>query len=158
MSAERVREYMLSHGIRYETHDHDRAVRTSRVAEEEHLPGKAMAKPVILLADGRFVMAVVPGDARVDLNKARAVLSCDELRLATEDEFAPAFSDCETGAEPPLGAMYGMHSLIDLTLTAPKVTFRGGNHEQTITVDHDDYVKLAGGDLVDIVLESAALM
>ncbi len=54
--------------------------------------------------------------------------------------------------------MYGMHSLIDVSLTAPEVTFRGGNHTQTITVNHDDYVEIAGGDLVDIVLASSALM
>ena len=154
MTAERVRQYLLSHGIAYEIHQHPLAYTTSRVAEAEHTSGKAIAKPVILLADGRFVMAVVPGHKRVDLEKARRVLDRSDIRMATEDEFAPAFNDCEPGAEPPLGPLYGMQTIVDASLTAPKVTFRGGSHTQTITVDHDDYLTLAGADVVDIALGS----
>ena len=150
MSAEKVREYLLTHGISYEIHDHPLAYTTSRVAEEEHISGKAMAKPVILLADDRFVMAVVPGHRRVDLEKARQALGCASVRMATEEEFAPAFTDCEAGAEPPLGPLYGMHTMVDRRLTAEKVTFRGGSHTQTITMGHDDYVALAGAQVVDI--------
>ena len=93
MSAEKVREYLLTHGISYEIHEHPLAYTTSRVAEEEHVSGKAMAKPVILLADDHFVMAVVPGHRRVDLEKARQVLGCASVRMATEEEFAPAFTE-----------------------------------------------------------------
>ena len=104
MSAETVREYLLTHGIEYEIHDHPLAYTTSRVAEAEHTSGKAVAKPVILLADGRFVMAVVPGHKRVDLDKARQVLERSEVRMATEDEFSLAFGDCEPGRRAPAGS------------------------------------------------------
>ncbi len=112
-----------------------------------------MAKPVILLADDHFVMAVVPGHKRVDLEKTRSALRCKSLRMAKEDEFAPAFADCEPGAEPPLGPLYGMRTIVDLRLTAPKITFRGGSHTQTITMDHDDYVRVAGAEVVDIAVD-----
>jgi len=150
LSAEKVREYLLTHGISYEIHEHSLAYTTSRVAEEEHVSGKAMAKPVILLADDHFVMAVLPGHRRVDLEKAREALGCGSVRMATEEEFAPAFVDCEAGAEPPLGSLYGMPTMIDQRLTAERVTFRGGSHTQTITMSHDDFVALAGAEIVDI--------
>ena len=139
MSAEKLREYLLTHGVPYEVHEHPLAFTTSRVAEVEHIPGKDIAKPVILMADDRFVMVVVPGHKHVDLNKAQEALGCDKVRLAEESEFAGAFADCERGAEPPLGHLYGMETIVDLRLDSSRVTFRGGSHTQTITMDLEDY-------------------
>jgi len=139
MSAEILREYLLTRGVPYEVHEHPLAFTTSRVAEVEHIPGKKIAKPVILMADDHFVMAVVPGHKHVDLNKAKEVLRCDAVRLAEESEFAEAFGDCERGAEPPLGHLYGMQTIVDLRLDSPRITFRGGTHTQTITMGLEDY-------------------
>jgi Ala-tRNA(Pro) deacylase len=150
MSAEKLREYLLTRGIPYEIHDHPLAYEMSQVAEAEHVSGRAMAKPVIVLADDRFVMAVVPGHARIDLEKIRNVVGCRSIRMATESEFAPAFEDCEPGAEPPVGPLYGMHTIVDASLTSPTVTFRSGSHTQTITMDRDAYVMAAGAAVVDI--------
>ena len=143
MSAEKLREYLLTHGVSYEVHEHPLAYTTSRVAEVEHLSGKQIAKPVILMADDHFVMAVVPGHKHVDLSKARAAFECSDLRLAEESEFTDAFGDCERGAEPPLGNLYGMKTIIDLRLDSPAVTFRGGSHTQTITMSLEDYRQAA---------------
>jgi Ala-tRNA(Pro) deacylase len=150
VSAEKVREYLLTHGISYEIEEHELAYTTSRVAETEHVSAKEMAKPVILLADDRFVMVVVPGHRRVDLEKAKAAIGCDDVRMATEGEFAPAFGDCEPGAEPPLGAMYGMRTIVDERLTTPRVTFRGGDHTHTITMARDDYLLVSGASVADV--------
>lgn len=150
MSAEKIREYLLSRGVPYEVHEHPLAFTTSRVAEVEHVPGKEIAKPVILMADDHFVMAVVPGHKHVDLTKARDALGCDEVRLADEAEFAAAFEDCERGAEPPLGHLYGMKTVVDLRLDAPRITFRGGSHTQTITMGLEDYRLAAQADVADV--------
>jgi Ala-tRNA(Pro) deacylase len=139
MSAEKLREYLLTRGVPYEVHEHPLAFTTSRVAEVEHVSGKEIAKPVILMADDHFVMAVVPGHKHVDLHKAREAFGCEDLRLADEAEFADAFIDCERGAEPPLGHLYGMETIVDLRLDSPRVTFRGGSHTQTITMGLEDY-------------------
>ncbi|MDX2343621.1 MAG: YbaK/EbsC family protein [Acidimicrobiia bacterium] len=139
MSAEKLREYLLTNGVPYEVHEHPLAYTTSRVAEVEHVTGKEIAKPVILMADDHFVMAVVPGHKHVDLAKAREAFGCEELRLAEESEFVTAFTDCERGAEPPLGHLYGMKTIVDLSLDSPRVTFRGGSHTQTITMGLEDY-------------------
>lgn len=150
MSAEKLREYLLTQGVPYEVHEHPLAFTTSRVAEVEHIPGKDVAKPVILMADDHFVMVVVPGHKHVDLAKARKVVGCDTLRLADESEFADAFTDCERGAEPPLGQLYGMQTIVDLRLDSPRVTFRGGSHTQTITMSLEDYRAAAHAALADV--------
>ncbi len=154
MSAEKLREYLLTHGVPYEVHEHPLAFTTSRVAEVEHIPGKDIAKPVILMADDHFVMAVVPGHKHVDLHKARTALGCENVRLAEEAEFAEAFADCERGAEPPLGHLYGMQTIVDLRLDSPRVTFRGGTHTQTITMGLEDYRTAANAPLADVAAGS----
>ncbi len=150
MSAEKLREYLLTHGVPYEVHEHPLAYTTSRVAEVEHIPGKDIAKPVILLADDHFVMAVVPGHKHVDLNKAKEAYGCESMRLAEESEFAEAFADCERGAEPPLGHLYGMKTIVDLRLDSPRITFRGGTHTQTITMGLEDYRAAANAAIGDV--------
>ena len=134
MSAERLREYLLTRGVPYEVHEHPLAFTTSRVAEVEHIPGKDIAKPVILMADDHFVMAVVPGHKHVDLTKAKTAIGCDSVRLADEAEFSTAFADCERGAEPPIGHLYGMQTIVDLRLRSPRVTFPG---RLSYTDDHN---------------------
>ena len=150
MSAEKLREYLLTHGVPYEVHEHPLAYTTSRVAEVEHIPGKDIAKPVILLADDHFVMAVVPGHKHVDLNKAKEAFGCESMRLAEDSEFAEAFADCERGAEPPLGHLYGMKTIVDLRLDSPRITFRGGTHTQTITMGLEDYRAAANAAIGDV--------
>lgn len=150
MSAERVREYLLTHGIAYKVDEHPLAYTTSRVAEAEHISAKKMAKPVIVLADGHFVMAVVPGHKHVDLEKVRLAAGCKEIRLATESEFSAAFDDCEPGAEPPLGGLYGMETIVDERVAGDRVMFRGGSHTEVISMSVDDYLALAPHNVADI--------
>lgn len=150
MSAERVREYLLTHGVAYDLHAHEHAVSAQELAEVEHVPGHQVAKPVIVLADDRLVMAVLPGHLQLDLDKAQRALGADHVRLATESEFAAAFGDSEPGAEPPLGVIYGMATVIDLRLSGDTITFRGGNHNESITMRFDDYERIVSGEPVDI--------
>jgi Ala-tRNA(Pro) deacylase len=153
MGAERVREYLLTHGVAYDLHQHDRAVSAQALAEAEHVSGRRVAKPVIMLADGKLVMGVLPGHLQLDLEKAARALDAESVRLATESEFAEAFGDCEPGAEPPLGTIYGMPTLIDLRLNGDTITFRGGTHDESITMSFDDYERIVSGEPVDIARE-----
>ena len=142
MSAEQVRTYLMEHGVGYETHTHPLAYTTNEVAEAGHVSGKEMAKTVMLIADDRLVMAVIPGDKLVDLRKAERVLGAQRVRLAEESEFAPSFPDCEPGAEPPFGALYEVATLVDHGLDSPRITFNAGTHTETITMALGDYLEL----------------
>jgi Ala-tRNA(Pro) deacylase len=153
MGAERVRKYLLTHGVAYDLHAHDHAVTAQRLAQAEHIPGRRIAKPVILHADDDLVMAVIPGHLELDLEKARRALDADEVRLAVESEFADTFGDSEPGAEAPLGTLYGMRTMIDLRLNQETITFRGGTHDESITMAFDDYERIVAGDPVDVAAE-----
>jgi Ala-tRNA(Pro) deacylase len=141
----------MEHGVRYETRTHPEAFTTGEVAEAEHVPGKSMAKAVMLMAGERLVMAVIPGNRMLDLDKARETLRVEEIRLAEEREFAPLFPDCEPGAEPPFGALYDVPTLVDLTLDGPRITFSAGTHTDTITMDLGDYLELTHPQRSDVV-------
>ncbi len=143
MTAERVRAHLDEQGIRYELDDHPVAYTAQEIAAAEHVAGETFAKPTLLMADGKLVMAVLPGPLRVDLEKAREPLGADEVRLATEAEFSPAFPDCEVGAEPPIGNLYGLPVYVDDRLTASRIVFNAGSHHQTMA--------MALGDFLDIV-------
>lgn len=153
MSADRVRSYLKEHDVRYETHTHPVAYTTSEVAEAENVPGSDMAKVVMLMADSGLVMAVVPGDEMVDLEKAASALDVDEVRLAEESEFSPSFPDCEEGAEPPFGTLYEIPMLVDEGL-ASRITFNAGSHTETITMGLDDYLELTKPNRADLVIGS----
>lgn len=154
MSAERVRNYLTEHDVDYETHTHSVAYTTSEVAEAEHVSGKEMAKVVLLKTSEGLAMAVIPGDVMVDLEKAAAALGVEDVRLAEESEFAQAFPDCDTGAEPPFGALYDVRTLVDDGLRSPKITFSAGSHTETMTMALDDYLNLTDPERADLVIGS----
>ena len=152
MSAERVRLYLMEHGIGYRTHDHPEAFTTPATAEAAHVPGREMAKVVMLMADDSLVMAVLPGHHMVDIGKARDALGADEVRLATEAEFLEVFGDCELGAEPPFGALYDVPTVVDLRLDSPTITFNAGTHTETMTMDLEDYLDVTRPRRLDLAV------
>ncbi len=77
------------------------------------MPGVQIAKPVIVVADGRSVMLVIPASHVVQMSKLVGALAVDDVRLAEEREFESSFSDCEPGAPPPFGNLYGFDVYVD---------------------------------------------
>lgn len=150
MPGDRVRKYLMEHGVSYSTHSHVTAYTTAEVAEAERVSGEQMAKVVMLRADDDLVMAVLPGNQMVNLDKARVTLGADDVRLAKEGEFSNLFPDCEPGAEPPFGALYDVPMVVDLSLQRPEITFNAGSHDETITLALDDYLGLTKPRKVDL--------
>jgi Ala-tRNA(Pro) deacylase len=143
MAAEQVRKALEEHGIAYEVHTHDRAVTAQQVAAAEHESGWHVAKPVLVRADGKLVMFVVPAPLLVDLDKAAVALGANDARLAAEEEFTDRFPDCETGAEPPFGNLYGVPVYVDERLrTEQRLVFAAGSHTETMTVSLGDFLRL----------------
>src|SRR5512142_2323223 len=95
-----ARQFLETCNVTFQHVGHHRAVSAQRLAHEEHETGWRVAKPVMLKVGKDIVMAVVPAPLQVDLNKVRMALGRDDISLASEDEFAALFPDCELGAEP----------------------------------------------------------
>lgn len=140
---ERLRSYLQENGVAFEEHEHRKAFTAQEVAAAERIPGRMLAKPVMVLADGRLAMLVVEAPQRVDLDRARAALGAAEVRLAREDEFAEAFPDCEPGAMPPFGNLYDVPVYVDRAVTRnDRLVFQAGAHTRTMSVRYADLERL----------------
>jgi Ala-tRNA(Pro) deacylase len=156
MIAERLKRYLDENRAGYEHHVHRAAYTAQQVAAEEHVPGRMLAKTVILNTGDGFAMAVLPAPLRVDLNALRAALDKPEARLATEAEFASLFPDSETGAMPPFGNLYGMPVYADEALTRDQeIVFNAGTHRDTIHMRYDDFARLVQPQVLHLALQRA---
>jgi Ala-tRNA(Pro) deacylase len=140
---DRIREYLQGEGVSFEDHQHPEAFTSQEVAAAEHVPGRMVAKVVIVRADEDLIMLVLPAHHHVDLERASDVVG-KEVRLATEKEFAPAFPDSEPGAMPPFGNLYGIPVYADRALEENEtIVFEAGTHTDTISIAYADYERLA---------------
>lgn len=140
---DRLENYLRENQVRFEEHHHPRAVSAQEVAASEHVPGRMLAKTVMVLADGEMVMLALPAPYQVDLEKAAAALGVDEARLAEEEEFEDSFPDCEVGAMPPFGNLYGVPVYVEKTLAEDEtIVFRSGTHTETMSVSYSDFERL----------------
>lgn len=122
-----IRDYLLHRHVPYEVVLHRPAPCASRLAECLHVPGRAVAKGVLLRAGGGYLLAILPATHRVDLPRLRETLGLSAVSLATEDEVARIFHDCERGALPPFGRLYGLTTVMDPSLAGSSVILVEGN-------------------------------
>jgi len=139
----KLREFLDASGVAYEVRSHLQAFTAQEVAAAQHVPGREMAKVVIVRAGREFLMAVLPAPQRVDLGQLGAAAGKPDLHLATEAEFAGLFPACEAGAMPPFGNLYGLPVWVDQALTRDKdISFNAGTHEQTVRMAYADFARL----------------
>lgn len=140
---ERLIDYLKQNGVAFSTTPHRTAYTAQEVAAIEHVPGKLVAKVVMAITARGPLMLVLPATRRVNLDALRRVLGDATVRLAREEEFAPLFPDCEVGAEPPFGNLYGVPVVVDRSLTEdPIIVFRDGSHRETMQIAYADYERL----------------
>ncbi len=140
---ERLEAYLRENKVPFQVVHHPLAYTAQEVAAAEHVPGKMLAKVVMVFADGKLVMLALPAPYRVDVNKAAAALGAREVRLAHEEEFAAAFPDCEVGAMPPFGNLYDVPVYADKALAEDKeIVFQAGTHTDTVTMKYADFERL----------------
>ena len=140
----RISDYLDSQHVSYQSCRHSPAYTAQGIAQAQHLSGRKLAKVVMVMADSnKLVMAVVPANYRVDLNKLGHLLNTDWIRLATEEEFRDVFPECELGAMPPLGNLYNLEVWIDESLQFhPSISFNAGTHAETIQMSFPDFERL----------------
>ena len=137
---EKLEAYLRENRVPFELQHHARAFTAQEVAERGHVHGRQMTKVVIVVAGGSNVMLVLPAPSRVDLKLAAAALRVEDVRLAREDEFERAFPDCELGAMPPFGNLYGLRVVLDRALTVDEtIYFQAGTHSDTMSLRYADF-------------------
>jgi Ala-tRNA(Pro) deacylase len=153
----RLRNFLDKENVRYVHETHRTAYTAQEVAAEEHVPGKMVAKTVVVKIDDGFALAVMPATARANFARLRSALGAREVRLATELEFTGMFPDCEVGAMPPFGNLYGIPVYVDAALTQDKeIIFNAGTHQDTIRMRYADFERLAVPKIFAFALARAA--
>lgn len=139
----RVRELLDEHRAKYEVVPQDPSHTAPQAARSLHLPGRDLAKVVVIRHAGALSLAVLAAHSRVDLERLSAALR-DEVSLASEAEFASAYPDCEVGAMPPFGSLYGLKTYLDEALTHERnIAFNAGSHIEAIRMPFEDYRRVA---------------
>jgi len=142
--ARKIDKTLAETGVRYEIIAHQRTESASRTAQASHVRGNQVTKTVILHDGERYVMGVVPSTHRVELDTLGQFLN-RRLTLATEAETARLFDDCAPGADPPLGAPYGVPAVVDeALLDEDDVYFEGGDHQSLVHVSSEAFAALVG--------------
>ncbi len=135
--------YLDRERVHYDVLPHAESFRALATAQTLHTPGKEMAKVVIVKVQERFVMTVLPARWNVDLHRLRTVFTTHRVRLATEDEIIGLFPDCELGAMPPFGNLYGLPVYVDQSLTEDEeIVFQAGTHSDAIRMRYWDFASL----------------
>lgn len=151
MPVSNLKEFLDNENVKYVSIMHSRAYTSQETAESAHIPGKQLAKVVMVKIDGCMAMAVLPSFEHVDLNLLKGAAAAEEVVLADEEEFQDMFPQCEVGAMPPFGNLYNMDVYVEEGLTEDKmIAFNAGTHSELIQLSYHDFDRLVQPDVVRI--------
>ncbi len=140
----KLKKYLDGEKISYRTISHPQAFTMQEIAAASHIPGRMVAKSVVVKANGGMALCVLPATSMVDFNAVAALLGTAEVTLATEEDFAGTFEECELGAYCPFGHLYELPVVMDeLMWQSPKMAFNAGTHQTLVEMEVEDYCRLA---------------
>lgn len=139
----KLETFLQQQGVGFEKHAHTLVYTSQHLAQAEHVPGYVVAKPVIVRGNSHFAMCVLPAPKHLDLRRAAEALHEPEVHMATESEMAQLFPDCELGAEPPVGTMYGLPTIMDQELKKDEyIVMQAGTHTDAIRMRRADWERV----------------
>jgi Ala-tRNA(Pro) deacylase len=143
MPSEKLREFLDRNDVKYVSIAHSPAFTAQEVAASAHIPGREMAKTVMVKIGDKMAMAVLPAARKVVLQDLRDLTGADDVRFASEDEFKNLFPDCEPGAMPPFGNLYGLDVYVTPGLAEDeKIAFNAGSHTEVMKMAYGDFERL----------------
>ena len=143
MPLKKLKDYLDSEGVKYVTIHHSPAYTAPEIAASAHIPGKEMAKTVIVKVDGKLSMAVLPANSDVDFDRLKELAGAAKVELAVEDEFAGSFPNCPVGSMPPFGNLYDMPVFADSDLAEDEqIVFNAGSHQELVRMAYQDFERL----------------
>lgn len=143
MPVKKIKEFLDSQGVKYVVVSHAPAYTAQEVAASAHIPGKELAKTVMVKLDGTMAMAVLPASRVVDFDKLKQAAGSVKAELASEDEFRSFFPECEVGAMPPFGNLYDIPVYVERSLTEDEeIAFNAGSHKELFRMAYEDFEKL----------------
>jgi Ala-tRNA(Pro) deacylase len=139
----RLDEFLHEQHVPFSRRSHRPAYTANRIAQMLHVPGKDMAKSVLLRTHDGYLLAVLPATHRIDMAALRQELHDEEVALASENDIERIFPDCERGAMPPFGSLYELPTMVDESLAEDaRIVFEGQNHEEAIEMACWDFMEV----------------
>ena len=152
MPAKFLQAFLDNQGVRYVTVRHSLAYTAPEVAASAHVSGRDFAKTVIVMIEDQMAMVALPANRQLVLSELCELLDTSHVRLATEAEYRDVFPDCEVGAMPPFGHLYGLMTYVTANLAdEPEIAFNGGTHTEVIKMAYEDYERLVKPMVLDWV-------
>jgi Ala-tRNA(Pro) deacylase len=143
MIVKKLVEFLDNNHVKYVNVTHSTAFTAQDVAQSAHIPGKEMAKTVIVWMDGTMTMTVLPASSMIDFNKLKEVAGAKSVELASESEFKDRFPECEPGAMPPFGNLFNIKVYADTSLSEDReISFNAGTHHELIRLSYADFQQL----------------
>lgn len=150
MSLNALKKFLDDHDVEYVVITHSKAYTAQRIAAAAHVPGKELAKTVMLTVDGDLVMAVLSGNEKVSVKKVKNILKANDVAVA---DFEKKFADCELGAMPPFGSLYELKTLVDKKLSKDEhIYFNACSHHELIKMAYEMYAKLEKPQVAEITV------
>lgn len=144
MPVKKLKEYLDQNKVKYVSITHSPAFTAQEIAATAHIPGKDLAKTVMVKLDDRMAMVVLPASYQVDFDLLKNAAGAKRAELATEAEFKGLFPECELGAMPPFGNLYGMPVYASEALAEDEViAFNAGSHIELLKLSYKDFARLA---------------
>ena len=143
MPVDRLKKYLEENHVRFVTIRHSPAFTAQEIAALAHVPGKEVAKTVMVKLDGTMAMVVLPAPDHVSANRLKEFSGAKEVELASEEEFADIFPHCEVGAMPPFGNLWDMEVFVDQRLREDEqIVFNAGNHTELVRLSYAEFERL----------------
>lgn len=143
MPANKLRKFLDEHKVRYESIAHSPTYTSQKTAASAHVPGRELAKTVVIRVDGKLALAVLPAPRQIDFAQLKAGLGGATVELASEQDFRDRFPDCEVGAMPPFGNLYDLPVFADERLAADEqIAFNACTHTELIKLPYEDFRRL----------------
>jgi Ala-tRNA(Pro) deacylase len=137
--------------IRYVRITHSPAYTAQEIAASAHIPGRELAKTVMVKLDGKMQMVVTCASCQIDLEELKRAVSAREVSLATEDEFRGLFPECELGAMPPFGNLFDMQVFVTEELAEDEeIAFNAGSHTELVRMSYRDFARLVEPTVLDV--------
>ena len=149
--AKMTKEFLDKNDVKYLIISHSRAYTAQEIAASTHIPGKELAKSIIVKIDGELIMIVLPASHKINFDLLNAALGKTKTKLASEDDFKSVFPDCEIGAMPPFGNLYDVPVYMAQSLEDDiEIAFNAGTHTEVIRLAMDDYKRLVNPKIIKI--------
>lgn len=147
---DKIKDYLFDNAVSYWHKTHPVAYTSQEIAAVDHVPGEELAKTVVLRADERLIMAVLPADRIINMEALKKEIGCKKLVLELEREFIGRFPACQPGAMPPFGKLFGLPLYCDRSLGKElEVEFNAGTHTDTIRMNFSEFERLEAPVILD---------